>query len=345
MRRVLLWIAAVVMVALIGSCVVIVDQTEYVCITRFGRLVAVLDGQVDAGPHLKWPWPAESVWRLDRRLDLMDVPTQELLIRDQDEGPGAEKPLPLTFDLFACWRIGDPEGNDAAAADRFLRHFGSAERARNYLRSQLISRLKVELSSVLLTDLINPDARKLRLRSIMSRIRTEPYGGEPGDPPRSLQQRAALAGIDIVDVGLRRFNHPVQVRDEIFAKIREERRREANNYQLQGEEQAARIRAEGELEARRIRNEAEAERIRIEGQAEAEAIRILNDAHAQAPELYRLVRLLKGYRQMFADDKTQLILSLDHPLLQWFKHLPSLSEPRQAPPLSPAAPAGSEKKP
>jgi membrane protease subunit HflC len=343
MRRFAIWVLPPVLLFATFSSFVIVDQAEYVCVTRFGRLVQVLDGRVDAGPHFKLPWPIDSAWRLDRRLDLLEVPTQELLIRDQDEGPGAEKPLPLTFDLFVCWRIGDPAGDDAVAADRFLRHFGSVERARGFLRSQLISRLKIELSNVLLTDLINTDASKLRLRSILTRIRQEPYASEAGEPARSLEQRAAQVGIAVLDVGLRRFNHPVQVRDEIFAKIREERRREANTYQLQGEEQAARIRAEGELEARRIRNEAEAERIRLEGQADADAVRILNDAHAQAPELYRLVRLLKGYRQMFADDKTQLILSLDHPLLQLFKQVPGLPEPKPA--ATPVPGATREQKP
>ncbi|HMP60812.1 MAG TPA: SPFH domain-containing protein, partial [Gemmatales bacterium] len=306
------------------SAVLFVDQAEYVVVTRFGRLVEVIDGRTAAGPHFKLPWPVDSAWRLDRRLDLLDVPTQELLIRDRDEGPGADKPLPLTFDLFVCWRIGDPQGDDAAAVDRFIRSFGHPDKARQFLRSQLISRLKIELSEVLITDLINTDATKLRWRTILQRIRSQPFATDPGEPPLSLEQRAAQVGIALVDVGLRRFNHPQQVRDEIFAKIREERRREANTYQLQGEEQAARIRAEGELEARRIRSEAEAERIRIEGQAEADAVRLLNDAHAQAPELYRIVRLLKGYRQMFADDKTQLILSLDHPLLQLFKNVPGM---------------------
>ena len=89
-----------------------------------------------------------------------------------------------------------------------------------------------------------------------------------------------------------------------------------------GEEQAATIRAEGEVEAKRIRTQAETDKLRLEGQARAESTRILNEAHKEAPEFYRTVKLLEAYKEMFGDDKTQLILSLDHPLLSLFKDVP-----------------------
>ena len=324
------------------TSIVFVDQAEYVYITCFGRPIVTWDGQHDAGMHWKWPFPVESALRLDRRLDLLEIPTQELLIRDRDEN-GSDKPLPITFDLFVCWRIGSIDsGQDSQAVDRFVRSFGSTERARTFLRSQIISRLKVELSQVALSELLNTDPRQIRLRELLLKIRNEPYASGENDPSSarlSLQQRADRLGIAIMDVGMKRFNHPVQVRSEFFAKIREERKREANLYRLQGEEIASKIRADGDKEAKRIRAEAEADRIRMEGQAEADATRILNDAARHAPELYKLVRLLRGYQKMFGDDRTQLILSLDHPLLKWFKEVPGLN-PSQKEPIAPLSNPG-----
>jgi membrane protease subunit HflC len=315
------------------SSILFVDQTEYVYVTRFGRHVATYGAAHDAGLHLKAPWPIHSALRLDRRLQIFDVPTQELLIRDRDEKTGMDKPLPLTFDVYVCWRIAEQvESGDGV--DRFVRSFGAFERAESFLQSQIISRLKVELSELALAELINPDPSKRRTTELLERIRMQPPSkGLEGQQPQSLSQRALEVGIQVVDVRLRRFNHPLQVRDEIFAKIREQRKREASNYRLQGEEQATAIRAEGDLEARRIKADAEAEKRRLEGQAQAEALRILNEAHAQAPEFYRFIRLLEGYKQMFADDKTQLILSLDHPLLSLFKDLPRMlqKEPEKKP--------------
>jgi membrane protease subunit HflC len=322
MKRYLALLFVIVLgLALARSAFYFVDQTEYVYVTQFGRPVAIFDGNTQAGLHFKWPWPVQTVTRLDRRLQAFDVPTQEFLIRDRDE-TGSEKPLPLTFDLFICWRIGSLDGKpDDAAVDRFLRSFGSLERAQQYLRTQVVSRLKAELGDALLTDLINVDPSKLRLATLMERVRKGTGNG--GEGRQNLEELAQSVGIALVDVRLRRFNHPLQVREEIFAKIREERRREAETYRNQGLERAAQIRAEGDIEARRLRAEADATRTRLEGQAEAESIRLVNEAAKENPELYWVVRLLKGNQKMFADDKTQLILSLDHPLLSLFKNLPT----------------------
>jgi membrane protease subunit HflC len=327
MKRALLWLAPLVVLWLVYSCVLFVDQTEFVYVTEFGRHVATYDGQTDAGLQFKAPWPVQSVLRLDRRLQVFDVPTQELLIRDRDEKTATDKPLPLTFDVYVCWRIADKTA-EGDAVDQFVRSFGTLDKAQSFLRSQIISRLKVELSDVLLAQLVNTDESKLRAEEMLQQVRWRPYlrgTGQSDEAPFSLVQRAEQVGIAVVDIRLRRFNHPVQVRDEIFAKIQADRKKEAENYRLQGEELAAQIKAEGELEARRIRAEAEAEKIRLEGKARAEATRILNEAAREAPEFYRIVKMLDSYKQMFADDKTQLILSLDHPLLSLFKDLPKLN--------------------
>jgi membrane protease subunit HflC len=335
-RYFILVLILVLALALLRSSIYFVDQAEYVYVTQFGKPVATFDGNSDAGLKFKLPWPIQSLTRLDHRLQAFDVPTQEFLIRDRDE-TGNEKPLPLTFDLFICWRIGSLDGKaDNDAVDRFIRSFGSLDRAQQYLRTQVVSRLKIELGDALLTDLLNVDASKLKLNALMERVRKGPHphplsppGGEGrvrgSDGQQSLDALADSVGIALVDVRLRRFNHPLQVRDEIFAKIREERRREAETYRNQGLERAAQIRAEGDIEARRLRAEADATRTRLEGQAEAESVRLLNDAAKENPELYWIVRLLKGNQKMFADDKTQLILSLDHPLLSLFKNLPTFN--------------------
>jgi membrane protease subunit HflC len=328
-RRVILALVVILVLISLRTSVYFVDQAEYVYLTQFGRPVATFDGEFDAGLHFKLPWPVQSVTRLDRRLQAFDVPTQELLIRDRDEAggeklPGGEKTLPLTFDVFICWRIGSANGRpDADAVDRFVRSFGSLDRAQQYLRTQVVSRLKAELGHALLADLINTDPARLQLSALMDRVRRAP--NPSGEPRVSLEEQAGSVGIALVDVRLRRFNHPAAVRDDIFAKIREERRREAETYRNQGLEMAAQIRAEGDIESRRIRAEADATRTRLEGQAAAESVRLLNDAAKENPELYWTVRLLQGTQKMFADDKTQLILSLDHPLLHMFKNVPTLN--------------------
>jgi membrane protease subunit HflC len=342
-RRLLLVLLLILILIAARTSVYFVDQAEYVYLTQFGRPMATFDGARDAGLHVKLPWPVQSVTRLDRRLQAFDVPTQELLVRDRDE-TGAEKPLPLTFDVFICWRIGAADGRgDADAVDRFIRSFGSLDRAQQYLRTQVVSRLKAELGHALLADLLNTDTSKLQLSNLMDRVRRAP--NPSGEPRVSLEDQANSVGIALVDVRLRRFNHPAAVRDDLFAKIREERRREAETYRNQGLERAAQIRAEGDIESRRLRAEADATRTRLEGQADAESVRLLNDAAQEHPELYWTVRLLKGTQKMFADDKTQLILSLDHPLLQMFKNVPTMNGKTGATSKPPGKTTAQEKSP
>src|ERR1700674_2677181 len=82
-----------------------VDPTEYVYVTQFGRLVATYDGSAqdtDAGLHWRWPWPIQSLQRLDRRLQHFDLDGTELLTHDA-EGKTIDKTLAV--EAFVCWQI------------------------------------------------------------------------------------------------------------------------------------------------------------------------------------------------------------------------------------------------
>ena len=65
--KLLLLVVVVLAVVVLPSCLFQVDRTEYVYLTQFGRHVATYDGADDAqaGLHWKWPWPVQTVQRLD----------------------------------------------------------------------------------------------------------------------------------------------------------------------------------------------------------------------------------------------------------------------------------------
>jgi modulator of FtsH protease HflC len=71
MRKLLLaGMAFILLVVVARLSLFTVDRTEFVYLTQFGRHVDTFDGAQDdeAGLHWKWPWPVQSVQRLDRRL-------------------------------------------------------------------------------------------------------------------------------------------------------------------------------------------------------------------------------------------------------------------------------------
>src|SRR5205823_7196938 len=86
-------------------------------------------------------------------------------------------------------------------------------------------------------------------------------------------------GIELVDIRLRRFSHPAQVRDSIFERIRSERDRKAAQYRSQGKEKASNIESEAEETVRRLLAEARRMERILKGEADTAADRLRNQAH------------------------------------------------------------------
>jgi membrane protease subunit HflC len=275
-----------------------VDATEYVYVTQFGRRLAIFDGAnaEEAGLHVKLPWPIQSVQRLDRRLQYFDLPGAELLTRDP-RGNTIDKTL--TVDAYVCWRI-----PDARAADQFVRSVGSVEGAQRILGQRISSELGAAIAEMELDDLVSTDPKKVdrereRLRQRLLR------GGSP-----SLADSALLDyGVEVVDVRLRRSNHPPAVREAIFERIRSERAKKAAEYQAEGDRLAADIRSETDRQVSQMRADAEGEAIRLRGEADAQADRIRNEAQLKDPQFYAFLRKLEDYQRILGDGKSTLLLS------------------------------------
>src|SRR5262245_21768500 len=162
MRRFWQIVGFVVLVVWLQSALYTVDQAEFGYVTRFGEPTVTHDGASDAGLHVKLPWPIDSVQRLDRRLQVFDLPPTETLTRDR-QGRTVDKTIAV--DAFVCWRV-----PDAAAADRFIRTVGTPEQARRLLTPRLTGRLAAVISNLPLEEVIQVadgvavDARSDKLR-------------------------------------------------------------------------------------------------------------------------------------------------------------------------------------
>src|SRR5438270_363778 len=60
---------------------VVVDETQYVLVTEFGRVAAVYGRDGDSGLHVRWPW--QSSIEVDRRLRVFDPPAREVITGDK----------------------------------------------------------------------------------------------------------------------------------------------------------------------------------------------------------------------------------------------------------------------
>ena len=306
MRKLTL-LAVVAMLVLVAATTSFfaVDRTEYAYVTQFGRHLATYDGATDAGLHVKLPWPIQSVQRLDHRLQIFDLAGAELLTHDP-KGMTIDKTL--TISAYVCWRIAGADG-----VDRFIRTVGTSDRAEVILGQQISSRLGAEIGNMQLDDLISI-APSQQVEERMDRLNRRLLGN--GRPIRespsgeSLKETARKTyGIDLVDIRLRRFNYPPQVRDAIFDRIRSERQKKAADYQSEGAQLAEDIKSQAEFEARTILADAHATEQKRKGEADAKADQIRNRAQSKDVGFYTFLRKLDEYQRILGDKKTVLLLS------------------------------------
>jgi membrane protease subunit HflC len=285
-----------------------VDASEYAYITVLGEHVATFDGadeETGAGLHFGWPWPIQSVQRLDRRLQQLDLPATELLTHDP-EGKTIDKML--LVEAYVCWRIVDRQ-----AVDLFVRRIGTVERANAILEPRIRSELGAAIGQMRMDDLVStetvPGTDKTRVDQTVE----------------GLHQRLLAAlrqpvrdeyGIELVDIRLRRFSHPAQVRESIFDRIKSERNKKVTEYLSEGERLARNIETTAEEKARKTLAEAHFKEVKLKGEADAEAMRIRNEAHQQDPEFYAFLKKMEKLQSILGEGKTVLLLSTHRPLFE-----------------------------
>lgn len=295
MRKYLLLVLFLMLAAVVARLSVFtVGPTEYVYVTFLGKHQRTLDGaraETDAGLHVTWPWPLVSVQRLDRRLQFFDLPSMELVTRD----PQSKQGDMLIVEGYVCWRIAG-----ADSVDTFIRRRGTIADAEADLAQKINSQLGGVIVQLSTRDLVNTDAEVVD--RTMKRIREQVLG-------RLGTKYRQEYGIELVDVRLRRFSYSPQVRSEIFARIRSERKKKEQDYLSQADKLAADIRSDAEEKARSLLADARKQEEILKGQADTEAALIRNQAHSKDPNFYVFLKKLENLQSILADNKTVLLLS------------------------------------
>jgi membrane protease subunit HflC len=295
----------------------VADETHYVIVTSFGRPVALYgDDPDESGPHPKWPW--QGTWSIDRRLRSFDSTPREVITGDKKN---------LEVAGFVAWRVADPIA--------FLRAAGSGAAAEARLEERISSAMSDAIGRSDLASLATTDPQVWALDDLMSEVR------DAVDAPARRE-----LGVEVVDVRLRRFNHPLEVRPAVFDLIRSERRQVAAQLRADGESQARAITSKADREREAILAEAEAEARRIRSSGEAEATRLLNEAHAVDPTFAEFLRTLETYRALL-DGRATVVLSADSPLLRLLHEGPgpAVLGPQAGPTPSPLAGAAPRAEP
>lgn len=304
-RRWLILVAAAgVILAIAAACVVVVDETEFAVVTRFGRVAAVYSGSgagesasgSGAGLHARAPW--DVVIRIDRRFRVFDPAPREMMTGDKRN---------LEVAPYVVWRVADPVA--------FLKGSGSDELAEARLGERVSAGLSDAIGRRDLASLASTDPAKWSLDELTREVLAAVVPSARNE-----------LGVEVLDVRLRRFGHPVEVRPAVFELIRSERRQVAAKLRAEGEAQYLTITSQADRTRETMLAEAQADARRIRGQAEAEATRLLNDAHGRDPRFFEFLKTLESYRSIL-DERATVVLSASSPLLKLLVEGPAHAEP------------------
>ena len=265
-------------VLIVYSTMIVVDETEQIVILQFGKPVRTIK---DPGLNFKLPAPIQISNSFEKRLLEYDVPPEEILSRDKKS---------LIIDNYVRWRIVDPL--------LFLQTVRAVPTAKTRLDDIVYSELRQELGTHDMVEIIT-ETREL----IMDKVTI------------ASNEETSKYGIEVIDVRIRRVDLPRENEASIYARMEAERKRQANKFRSEGEEEAQKIRAATDRDKTVIMAEAYKKAQIIRGEGEAEALDIYASSFSKDTEFYEFLRTLETYKKVI-DKKTTLVLPGDSKLFK-----------------------------
>ncbi len=273
--------ALVLLAAIAAACIVMVPAGEAGVITRFGSPV-----RVDTDPGLAWkmPVPFENVIPIDLRLRTSSTGLQDVGTRDG---------LRVLIQAYVAWQV----PSDPKRIRQFLRSVrNQPDEAARQLRSYVSAALHIISSNFDLTDLVNVDAKKVKLDAFEQQLREQVA-------PRMLE----VYGIEIRQVGIERMTLPDETLAATVARMRAERETVAAERTAEGLRQAAAIRADADRDAREMVAQAREQAAKTEANAQAAASRIYGEAYRGDPGLYTTLRSLDAVAKVVGKNTTVVL--------------------------------------
>ena len=269
-----------ILILIAFSIIIIVDETEQVVILQFGKPIRTI---TEPGLNYKFPAPFQTSDTFEKRLLEYDVPPEEILSRDKKS---------LIIDNYVRWKITDPL--------LFLKTVKAIPTAKTRLDDIVYSELRQELGTHDMVEIITEN-REL----IMDKVTI------------ASNEETSKFGIEIIDVRIRRVDLPKENESSIYARMEAERKRQANKFRSEGEEEAQKIRAATDRDKTVILAEAYKTSQKIRGEGEAKALDLYATSFSKDPAFYEFQKTLETYEQII-DKKTTLVLPADSKL---FKNL------------------------
>ncbi|GAB4331522.1 MAG: protease modulator HflC [Calditrichia bacterium] len=292
------------------SSTFIVNETEQVVITQFGKPVGA--PITEPGIHFKLPL-IQDVHFFDKRFLEWDG--------DPNQIPTKDKRF-IWVDTYARWRIVDPL--------LFFQRLRDERGAQSRLDDILDGETRNQVANHELVELIRTTNRKLLMSEILDEAGASEFdfaiklGREKITRQiiEAASPRLAELGIELLDLQFKRINYVEEVQQKIFERMIAERMRIAEKFRSEGQGEAAKIMGERVKDLKKIQSEAYKRAQEIKGKADAEATNIYARAYNQsqaAREFYRFLQTMETYKSTIGE-KDWLILSTESDFLKFLEN-------------------------
>jgi len=295
----------VVALVLLANSFFVVTEAEQAIVTQFGEPIGTIS---EAGPHLKIPF-IQNVNRFEKRIMKWDG--------DPNQIPTKDKRF-IWIDTTARWRIVDPL--------LFFKTVATVNGAQSRLDDILDSAVRDAVSERLLVELVRGKDyvvqgggdERFEVEGVV--IEKEELIGREEILAGLLEKAKSSVpeyGIELIDVQIKRINYVEKVRQRVYERMINERKKVAAEYRSEGEGEQANILGQMERELKEIRSEAYRKALEVRGAADAEAAAIYANAFNRDKEFYSFLRTLEAYRKTIGENG-KLVISTD---AEFFKYL------------------------
>jgi regulator of protease activity HflC (stomatin/prohibitin superfamily) len=236
-------IAVAIVFITVAAGLKIVSQFEKGLVERFGKYERTVD------PGLRWIWPfIERIRRVDLREQVVDVPPQEVITKDN---------VVVTVDAVVYYQATDPVKLKYNVANFIL---AATKLAQTNLRN-IVGDLDLD-EALTSRERINTQLREI------------------------LDEATDVWGTRVVRVEIQRIDPPPDVTEAMHRQMKAERDRRAIVTEAEGDKRAAILRAEGIKQSRIL--EAEGQAQAIKEVAEAEKFQKLTVAEGEGQAIERV---------------------------------------------------------
>ena len=285
MNRLIAYVIAILIIlSVLFSTLFIVDQRKYAIVFALGEVKQVIS---EPGLHFKWPPPFQNVVFLDKRIMTLDNPEADRFITAEKKN--------ILVDVYVKWRIVDPRLY-------FVSFNGGEQGAQNRLSQIVKAALNEEITKRTMQEVISGDRDEM-MKAIHGKVADE----------------AKQIGVKIVDVRLKRVDYVEQINSSVYARMRSERARVANELRSTGAAESEKIRADADRQRTVILADAYRDAEKIRGDGDAKASQIYGQAFGQNPEFYKFYRSLEAYRTSFRSHNDVLVVDPNSEFFKYFR--------------------------